>query len=182
LNDDGKTWVRYDDPDLIGRIERAFTYRTTSETLPIQIAGKSYTIDFRTMKQINCKTQRQRTVQRCDYGFEPVQGSVVSSGPSYWEWKDSGGWHLFDKESYHKIETAYRAHQPQVNLNHGVFANADGGYTIVFSKMEQTNNASGYTRKVRRSEGKAPTHSKNALTPAQLGQRGGPVTFGSQLL
>eukprot|EP01119_Soliformovum_irregulare_P023312 TRINITY_DN8127_c0_g1_i1.p1 TRINITY_DN8127_c0_g1~~TRINITY_DN8127_c0_g1_i1.p1 ORF type:complete len:490 (-),score=173.21 TRINITY_DN8127_c0_g1_i1:39-1406(-) len=76
-----------------------------------------------------------------------------------WQWENDGSrWKDFDAMTSTLIESAFQSGETRVDLTHGYFGGV-GGYTIDLDEMVQIKNNTGFSRGLRRMEGKGGSSS-----------------------
>ena len=72
-----------------------------------------------------------------------------------WQWQDDSNWKAYDQETTDIIEQAYNDGTTSLMLTHGFFGQ-QGNYSISLARFEQTKNATGFVRKIRRNPAVSP--------------------------
>ncbi|XP_053130964.1 probable E3 ubiquitin-protein ligase DTX2 isoform X2 [Hemicordylus capensis] len=100
-----------------------------------------YVIDIPSLTQFRQDTGTMRAVRRHVFPLDSAAGQGV-----VWEWQnDEGGWFPYEMNIGVYLEQAFVANCPQVDLGHFGY-----NYGVNFVAQTQTNQTTGYQRKVRR--------------------------------
>eukprot|EP00731_Ephydatia_muelleri_P032007 Em0023g514a len=115
----------------------------------IESGSKRLTVDLKALKQTDPGDSSERSVRRVD-------GALLSNG--VWEWQDEKGvWSEYSPDICRQLESAQASGTPTVPITA-----AGRSYTVHTGSMEQTNDATGVVRKVRRKASAAGKASERA--------------------
>ena len=135
-------WIQYDS-EASSNLEKAFNeQRGTGVCSPCS----GYVVDFVRMKQVNIKTEFERSVQRVAvvWCWQETPSLVSGHDPASIFGPPEDGMIKYDAAACVKLETAFQ-------LQHGTGrCSPSDGYMVDFGSMQQTKIASGYKRSVTR--------------------------------
>jgi len=160
--EDGPFWVPYD-ANISAQMELAFVNGQAHCTFSVATGGRhrtgaNYDVDLNSMIQINQATGFTRKVRRF---------TVQAATP--WEWESDQGWVAFLPESSEQLEQALNAGRTQTTL-HLIAGFGVNSYTVDLTTNIQSNNSSGFQRRIRRgTPGAGPSNSGGSSSnPGQL--------------
>ncbi|KAJ9450900.1 bifunctional polynucleotide phosphatase/kinase [Diplonema papillatum] len=132
--DNNGDWKNFD-AGASAKLEEAFVEQQAAGKLDLTVRGRAYNFSFHpgTMQQTNVDTGMVRPIRR-----------VAERG--VWEWQAEGEWQPYETLQSARLEGSFAKH-PKGSSSLRV---SGAEYTIDFKKMQQTREASGKARKVRR--------------------------------
>eukprot|EP01125_Pyxidicula_operculata_P009022 TRINITY_DN297_c1_g1_i1.p1 TRINITY_DN297_c1_g1~~TRINITY_DN297_c1_g1_i1.p1 ORF type:complete len:698 (-),score=160.31 TRINITY_DN297_c1_g1_i1:87-2180(-) len=117
------------------------TTTTTTSTTPTTSDSPSPTTTKRPKLDIGSLTDNKPS---------PTEEPKPKTKKIVWLWEESSNWQAYDVLTQEQIEKAHFNGEKNVRLNRGFFKNKD--YVVEFSSMTQTNEETGFERKIKRIE------------------------------